>query len=357
MGNWYWANTRWICVRSADGKLTIQQVRNRFWKRAQRAVSAILQLAVCCLQHRKKQVAFLRRHIILRVGHGKLGARRPNRSCRFFEVAPPDAAPRFCFEQLDKMKREPMGTCARSGFESTAANALFQTTHWSVVLAAGQCGSPQAAEALEKLCRTYWPALYSYIRRNGYPAAQAEDLTQEFFARILDKEHLRDVSREGGRFRSYLLTMLKHFLINEWRRSQCRKRGGGKVFLSLDDLNNVEHGLLEPAESATPEILYERRWALTVLEQAMDRLRQEYVAAGKTALFESLQVYLSGDKGLAPYAEIAGTLGLSAGAVKVAVHRLRRRYGELVRQEVAQTVALPEEIEDEIRHLFSVLAK
>jgi RNA polymerase sigma factor (sigma-70 family) len=245
----------------------------------------------------------------------------------------------------------------QSGPESGSGDQQFQTTHWSVVLAASQSDSPHAVDAVEKLCRIYWPALYAFIVRQGYPSEEAKDLTQEFFARLWDKQYLRGIRPEGGRFRSFLLTMLKHFLVNEWRRSQCQKRGGGKIVLSLDELSAVPNIGFEPAESATPEVLYEKQWALTVLKQAMDRLRQEYLSVAKEPVFERLQIFLSGDKQSIPYAEIAGSLDMSPGAVKVAVHRLRRRYGEIVRQEVAQTVAVPEEIEDEIRHLFAVLSE
>lgn len=232
----------------------------------------------------------------------------------------------------------------------------FQTTHWSVVLTAGRGDSPLAWEAIEKLCRSYWPPVYAFVRRKGYDRPEAEDLTQEFFARLLERRTLSGITREGGRFRSFLLTALQHFLVNDWRRSQCLKRGGGYRFLSFEEFRVEAEGRPGPV-GLTPERLYERRWALRVLEQAMERLRQEHVAAGKQALFDRLKGYLSGEKSSVPYATIAAELGLTTTAAKVAVHRLRRRYGHWVRHEVAQTVSAPEEVEEEIRHLFAVLGQ
>ena len=242
--------------------------------------------------------------------------------------------------------------------DATPDNAAsFQTTHWSIVLAAGHQESQVATEALEKLCRAYWYPLYAYIRRRGHDIHEAEDLTQEFFTRLLEKNYLREVTREGGRFRSYLLTTLKHFLANEWDRAKTQKRGGGNIHFSLDNKEAETRYEFELKDDTTPENLFERRWALTLLDQVLNHLREDYAAAAKLEIFERLQIFLSGDKRLIPYTEVAASLGLSEGAVKVAVHRLRKRYGELLREEIAQTVATPEEVADEIRHLIAVTSR
>ena len=232
-------------------------------------------------------------------------------------------------------------------------NQVFATTHWSVVLAAGQHGSAAAEEALEKLCRTYWYPLYAYIRRRGSNVHEAEDLTQEFFARLLDKNSLADIRREGGKFRSFLLTALKHFLINEWQQRQAAKRGGGKPIISLDELDAEKRYQFEPADIATPELLFERRWAATVLDQVLRRLRARYAADGQTELFEALQPCLTGAEKAPAYSELATRLDTTESAVKMAVHRLRKRYGECLREEIALTVNSPAEIEDEIRCLIA----
>ena len=231
--------------------------------------------------------------------------------------------------------------------------ADFRTTHWNVVLTAAQKGSPSADEALAKLCKVYWYPLYAFIRRLGHTSHEAEDLTQEFFARLLDKNFLAGIKVEGGRFRSYLLTTLKHFLANEWNRAQTQKRGGGKIFFSLDEQDAETRYEFEPTDNVTPESIFERRWALTLLEQVMNRLAEEYMAEGKAKQFERLQIFLSGDKRSIPYVQTAADLGMSEGAVKVAVHRMRKRYGGLLRAEIAQTVASQGEIEEEIRYLIA----
>ena len=241
--------------------------------------------------------------------------------------------------------------------DRSLGGAGFHTTQWSQVLAAGLEDSPQATEALEGLCRTYWYPLYAYIRRRGHDRHAAEDLTQSFFARLLEKSHLREITREGGRFRSYLLTALNHFLANEWDRACAQKRGGDKVHFSLDDLEAETRYALELEDNRTPEHLFERRWALTLLNQALSRLREEHDAPERSRVFDHLQPFLSGDKKLIPHAIVAASLGISEGAVKVAVHRLRKRYGELLRQEIARTVSTPEEARDEIRHLQTILGR
>ena len=237
------------------------------------------------------------------------------------------------------------------------ANAEFRTTHWSAVLAARDKTSSQADHALAELCQTYWYPLYAYIRRRGNCPAEAEDLTQGFFARLLEKDYIADVTPGTGRFRSFLLASLKHFLANEWDRAQTQKRGGGKAIFSLDTDDPEARYRAEPVEHITPETLFEQRWALTVLQSVLVRLREEFVATEKTELFDELKVFLSADQPGATYAEIAARSGLKEGAIKVAVHRLRRRYGELLRTEISHTVSDPCEVEDEVRHLISVLSR
>jgi RNA polymerase sigma-70 factor (ECF subfamily) len=241
--------------------------------------------------------------------------------------------------------------------EVSGGRASFRTTHWSVVLAAAEQSSPEAEAALAKLCQTYWYPLYAFIRRRGHGPEEAEDLTQEFFARLVDKNYLAGITVQGGRFRSYILTILKHFLVNEWERTQTRKRGGGKTIFSIDDKTAEERYQVEPVDNTTPESIFERRWALTLLDQVMLRLRGEYETEGKTEFFDRLRPCLSGAERLIPYSELGATLGLSEGALKVAVHRLRKRYGELLRAEIADTVSGPEEIEEEIRHLIAVTSR
>jgi RNA polymerase sigma factor (sigma-70 family) len=232
----------------------------------------------------------------------------------------------------------------------------FRTTHWSVVLTAGQSASPQAAAALEQLCRAYWYPLYAYVRRKGYEVADAQDLTQEFFARLIEKHDLGAVDRRKGKFRSFLLASLEHFLAKEWTRAHRLKRGGGKTIISWDGCDPEEQYKLEPCGELSAERIYERRWALTVLEQAMSALSADYGAAGKQPLFDELKPFLSGEDDTISYPELAARLQISEGAVRVAVHRMRQRYGESVREEIAKIVQRPEEIEEELRHLFAVLS-
>jgi RNA polymerase sigma-70 factor (ECF subfamily) len=231
----------------------------------------------------------------------------------------------------------------------------FATTRWSVVAAAGQGSSPEAQEALATLCRTYWYPLYTYARRQLPSAEDAQDQTQEFFARVLEKDYLQAADPQRGKFRSFLLTAFKRFLAKERDRAHAQKRGGGRPVLSLDFQAGETRYQFEPADPATPESVYERRWALTLLEQTLARLRQELAGAGKQQLFEALKGTLTGEDAAGPYAAIAAELGLSEQAVKVAVHRLRRRYAELLRAEIAQTVADPEDVEGELRDLFAAV--
>ena len=233
--------------------------------------------------------------------------------------------------------------------------AGFAATHWTVVLAAaGGGGSSRAAAAMTELCRTYWYPLYAFLRRRGHEAHEAEDLTQEFFARLLGRHFLAAADRRKGKFRSFLLAAMKHFLADQRDRARARKRGGGQVILSLDRLDAETRYRREPAQDLTPEKMYEKQWALSVLEWVLSRLQDELVAEGKAPLFEALKDALTGLRA-GGYAAIGQRLGMSEGAVKVAAHRLRRRYRALLRAEIAQTVAGPEEIEDEIRHLLACL--
>ena len=231
----------------------------------------------------------------------------------------------------------------------------FATTHWSIVLAARDRDSPQAQDALASLCASYWYPLYAFIRRQGFTADQSQDLTQEFVARLLEKEFLGAVDREKGKFRSFLLAACKHFLANERDRERAQKRGGGRQGLSLDFNSADRRYGLEPVHTLTPERLFERRWALTLLDQVLARLRQESVEAGRQKVFDRLKVFLTGETGPA-YRQVAKELGMSEGAVKVAVHRFRERYRELLREEIGRTVAATEDIDGEIRDLFAALA-
>lgn len=241
--------------------------------------------------------------------------------------------------------------------ESTPVGvAKFTATHWTTVLAAGRLDSPNAADALTKLCRAYWYPLYAYVRRRGFDAHEAQDLTQEFFARLLECHWLQTVDRQKGKFRSWLLASLNHFLNNEWARRNTEKRGGRIAFLSLDAADAETRYRLEPAHELSPEKIYERRWALTLLEKVLAGLKSEYMADGKADLFDALQIHLSGERAPKAYAECATNLGMTEGAVRVAVFRLRRRLGEMLRAEIAQTVASPEEIEEELRQLCAMFS-
>jgi RNA polymerase sigma-70 factor (ECF subfamily) len=233
----------------------------------------------------------------------------------------------------------------------------FQTTHWSVVLAAKDKNSPQATEALEQLSRRYWPPLYSYIRREGHGRTEAQDLTQEFFAQLLAKDFLQHLYHREGKFRSFLLTFLKHFLSDERDKARAQKRGGGKTFVSLDETEAEERYLSAPLNGLSPDQIFDRRWAETIMDRALTRLREEFVAGGKTALFDQLKDIQPGKHGESSYAEIGERLGLARGTIASAVHRMRKRHREILREEIAQTVARPEEIDEEIRNLLTVLGR
>jgi RNA polymerase sigma-70 factor (ECF subfamily) len=248
-----------------------------------------------------------------------------------------------------------MATSKDNASSNPAGANRFATTHWSVVLAARDRAAPQSREALAALCAAYWYPLYAYIRRRGHDADQAQDLTQEFFARLLEKDYLQVVDRAKGKFRSFLLAACQHFLCNEYDRARARKRGGGRASISLDFQAAEGRYGLEPAHSLTPEKLFERRWALTLLDQVLGRLRDEMIHAGREKLFETLKVVLMGEKASIPYRQLAKELDLSEGSIKVAVHRLRKRYRELLREEIERTLDESVQVEEEIRDLFAAL--
>jgi RNA polymerase sigma factor (sigma-70 family) len=237
-----------------------------------------------------------------------------------------------------------------------AGGAVFATTHWSVVVAATDRDSDCARTALSHLCSTYWYPLYAYVRRRGYNPPDAQDLTQEFFARLLERNWLARADRERGRFRTFLLAALGHFLANEWDRAHAQKRGGTARVVPLQlDSAETRYGQ-EPPDPATPDQIFERRWALALLETVLQRLAAECRAEGKADLFETLKPCLVGEHDAQPYAFLAAQLGLTEGALKTTVHRLRQRYRQILREEIASTVAAPEEVEGELRHLLKVLA-
>jgi RNA polymerase sigma factor (sigma-70 family) len=232
---------------------------------------------------------------------------------------------------------------------------VFATTHWSVVLTAGGSDTAGARDALAKLCQTYWYPLYAYVRRRNFSPPDAEDLTQEFFARFLEHHWVANADREKGRFRTFLLSAMNHFLANEWDKARAQKRGGGVPLLPLEFDTAETRYVREPADNVTPEQHFGRRWAMTLLEIVLNRLQAEYELDGKAELFAALNPCLVGDRTSQPYEELAKKLGVSEGAVKSAVHRLRQRYRQLLRDEIAHTVAGPAEVEEELRHLIAVL--
>jgi RNA polymerase sigma-70 factor (ECF subfamily) len=236
------------------------------------------------------------------------------------------------------------------------AAGVFATTHWSVVLDAAGEASPRAAAALAQLCQVYWYPLYAHVRRQGFGAHEAQDLTQEFFARLIEKNFVAAAAQEKGRFRSFLLIVLKRFLANDWERRQARKRGGGQVAISLDAVLAEERYQYEPVDEMTAERIFDRRWAMALLDEVMNSLQREHEAEGKGSLFEALKVFLYCEKSDVSQAEIGRCFGMTEGAVKAAVHRLRARYRERLREVVAGTVANPSEIEDELRHLLTALS-
>jgi DNA-directed RNA polymerase specialized sigma24 family protein len=239
-----------------------------------------------------------------------------------------------------------------------AASPAFVTTHWTAVLTAGRCAdTAQSQLALEQLCRAYWYPLYAYVRRCGHSPHDAQDLTQEFFARLLGKQWLAGVAPEKGRFRTFLLVVLKRFLANEWDHAHAAKRGGPLGPVPLDTAVAESRYQAEPTPKLPADRIYERRWALTLIEQTLARLRREFAAAGKADEFERLKGFLTASHAANTYAKAAAQLCLNEGAARVAVHRLRRRFREIFREEVSHTVAAAEDADEEMRHLLAALAE
>jgi RNA polymerase sigma-70 factor (ECF subfamily) len=247
-------------------------------------------------------------------------------------------------------------TSEPSSQSASAPGDVFATTHWTVVLAAGRRHTPQADGALEELCRTYWFPLYAYVRRRGHTKEDAEDLVQAFFARFLEKNYLAGLSAERGRFRAFLLASLKHFLINEWKKSQRLKRGGGEQLLSLDWQTADTKFQVAATNEPSPDKAFDREWALALLAKVIERLQQECAADGKAKLFEQLKIFLTAGKGESAQAEVAKVLGLEEGAVRVAIHRLRKRYRQLLRDEIANTLSDAAMVDEEMRALFGAFA-
>ncbi len=232
----------------------------------------------------------------------------------------------------------------------------FHTTSWTLIRAASGDRSGDSREALAALCQKYWHPVYAFVRSRGYDREQSQDLTQGFFALLIEKNYLLDADRKRGRFRSFLLAAVKHFLSNEWDRANALKRGGGRVPVSIDLVEAEAWHTLAAVEQGTPESLYERRWALSVLENVMSKLRAEFADAGKANEFDRLSMFLNRDSESAGYETLAEGMGVSAGALRMSVHRLRRRYRSLLRAEIAESVSGPEEIDDELRFLLLVLS-
>ncbi|MCX6927403.1 MAG: ECF-type sigma factor [Verrucomicrobia bacterium] len=239
--------------------------------------------------------------------------------------------------------------------EQSEAGSTFSTTHWSVVLVAGRENSPESAQALERLCSGYWYPLYAYVRRQGHTPHDAQDLVQDFFAYFLKHNYFRLADRARGRFRTFLLTSLQHFLVNEWRKTNRQRRGGSRRILSLDEEMAESRFAAEPAIEQPPDTLYDRGWAAVLLERALAALRAEFEHSGRQGLYERLKVFVWGEKSALSYGAMAAQLGMTEGSVKVAVHRLRQRYGEILRAEVALTVTTTAEVNEELRYLVSVI--
>jgi RNA polymerase sigma-70 factor (ECF subfamily) len=249
---------------------------------------------------------------------------------------------------------EPMAGTDEVARSSERGGSRFRTTRWTVVLAASGSDQPQARDAMATLCRVYWYPLYAFVRSRGSPPEEAEDLTQGFFAHLLEKDALRQVDPSKGRFRSFLLASFRNFLTDEWTKQRAEKRGGGIAPLSLDADAAEDRFALEPAHGLTPERIFERQWALTVIEQALARLQERYVRSGKRDHFEALKVFLS-ERRPVPQVDVARRLGLSELAVKVAIHRLRKRFHDALREEIAQTVATEQDVDRELRSLQAAL--
>ncbi len=232
---------------------------------------------------------------------------------------------------------------------------VFATTHWSVVLQAGGEPSPNAVAALEKLCRTYWFPLYAFVRRKGLMDEDAKDVTQQFFTLLLERNDIQAVDARRGKFRTFLLTSLTHFLANERDRAQAAKRGGGKIIFSLDAISPEQFQCIEPSSDLSPDKLFDQRWAVKLLEAAMTRLQEEMADANRSAQFEELKKFLTEEPDGGDYTAVSARLRITSQAVAVAVHRLRQRYRQLVRAEVANTVSTQTEVEEEMRHLLAAL--
>jgi len=245
-------------------------------------------------------------------------------------------------------------TESKSG--TSARGDIFVTTRWTVVLAAGRKATPQAERALEELCGTYWFPLYAYVRRRGYTKADAEDLTQAFFARFLAKNYLAGLTVERGRFRAFLLASLKNFLANEWDKSQRLKRGGGAAPLSLDWESADSKFQVAATGEPSPDKAFDREWAVALLAHVLDQLRAECAAEGRARQFDQLKIFLTAGKGAVPQADVARALGIDEAAVRVAVHRLRKRYRELLRDEIAHTLSDPSQVDEEMRALFGAFS-
>jgi RNA polymerase sigma factor (sigma-70 family) len=239
----------------------------------------------------------------------------------------------------------------------SAAGPGFQTTHWSVVLAAGDATSPDVHAALAHLCQTYWLPIYAFVRKRGHSPEQAEDLVQDFFGNFLAKNHVAKAARERGRFRSFLMTSVENFLHNVHARSQAIKRGGGLQILSLDIPNPEDQYLSEPTDETNPAKAFEQRWASTVLNTVLQRLRNEFVESGRSELYDALNAHLWGDVECIPYPRVASEFKLTIANVKTTAYRLRQRYRELLREEIAQTVSQPGEVDDEIRYLMKIVSQ
>ena len=230
----------------------------------------------------------------------------------------------------------------------------FATTRWSLIAAIGETSSTESRDALASLCEMYWYPLYAYVRRKGHQAAEAQDLTQAFFAELLEKDRFQAADQERGRFRSFLLASLNNFIANQWRRANAQKRGGGNTLLSIDVESGEARYRGEPSHEMTAERIFERRWAMTLLDQTMSRLSDEYVRSDKTGLFEELKGHL-GQGPAAPYREVAERLGMSETAVKVAAHRMRKRCGQILREEIFHTVNDPDAVDSELQQLFAAV--
>lgn len=252
-------------------------------------------------------------------------------------------------DRSDPKHHDPSAT---SNLNQPKPGAVFVTTRWTVVLAAGLSSSAASEQALAQLCRTYWYPLYAFVRGQGHSPQDAEDLTQGFFAHLLEKKALGHVHQQKGKFRSFLLASLKNFLANDWDRKHRIKRGGECSIVSLDESAEARY-LREPSHDSTPDKIFEQSWALTVLETVLQRLRREYTAAGKAHFFDALQDHLVGDENAAAYASAAAQLGMKEGAVRMTVLRMRRHFGYLLRSEIAHTVADPGQLEEELRYLIN----